>query len=171
MCTFEFSSVLPAEYREDLETVLYFNRLQGRARTAIVQSLEKYGQPRLGAADGFLRVSFEDVADVQTLFALADLDDGYQLAGVLMYVREADDLVILHLAVAEAFSSAGPERDGLLAMRFVLAVKDIARRLNGVRSVVLHYPAGVQRRLRIGPARSGAHSPERQSVSNVLHAG
>lgn len=170
MLTFEFSSVLPEEYREDLETVLYFNRQQGRVRTAIVQSLEKYGQPRLDAADGFLRVSIEDVAGVQTLFALADLDDGYQLAGVVMYVREGDDLVIVHLAVAEAFSSGGPERDGLLAMRCVLAVQDIARRLKGVRSVVIYYPAGVRRRLRVGPTPLAGQGLERRSLSTVLHA-
>jgi hypothetical protein len=149
MRAFEFSSTLPDEYLDDLEVLLYFNRLQHQARMAIVRSLETYGQPRLSVDNGRVLVRVDGVSEVQTLFALADLDDAYELAGLVMYVREADNLVILHIAVTEVFSSVGAERDALLALRLVLAVQDVAHRLRGINAVLIHDPAGVQRRLRV----------------------
>jgi hypothetical protein len=152
----EFSSILPAEYRSQLEQLLYFNRLQSCAASAIAELVEKYGQPWIEQVDGRVRVGIGDVVGVQSLFALAAADQTRRLAGVVIYTREGEDLVIIHLAVARTFSYRGAHRHALLVMRLVEAVRDVARRLNGVRGVVLYYPEGVPQRLSIRPLSRGA---------------
>ena len=146
MHSVELSSVLSAEYQSQLEQLLYFNRLQGRAAPAIAELVERYGQPWIRQVDGRILVGLGELAGAQALFALAT-DDSRKLAGVVIYTREGEDLVIIHLAVARAFSYRGTRRNALVVMRLVEAVRDVARRLKGVRGVRLYYPAGVPQRL------------------------
>lgn len=141
MPTIEFSSVLPGDFRVDLEALLFFNPLQGRARLAIAESIERYGEPRVTVADGHLRVTVGSLDDVQTLYALARDEDTCELAGVAVYTRDRDRLLILHLAVTEPFAVPRRADHGLLAVRLALAVRNVARRLQGIRGVLLPYPA------------------------------
>jgi hypothetical protein len=147
----EFSSELPEEYADDLERLLYFNTLQGRAGAAIEHLVEKYGQPRIRADGGWLRVTVGDIPDVQTLFAIERQADADELVGVVIFMRQAEELAILHLAVAETFSSSGIDRESLLALRLVATVQGVGRRMQRIRSIVIYYPAGVPRRLRVDP--------------------
>ena len=151
MSSIEFSSVLPAEYRSELEQLLYFNRLQARAARAIAHLVDKYGQPWMQQIDGRIRVGVGDIACVQVLFALAATGNGRRLAGLVIYTREDEDLVIIHLAVARVFSYRGARRHAFVVMRMVETVRAIARRLNGVRRVVLYYPAGIPQRFPVQP--------------------
>lgn len=146
----EFSSVLPVEYRVQLEELLYFNRLQSRAAPAIAGLIEKYGQPWIQQIDGRIRVRIGEVPGVQALFALST-DHRRRLAGVVIYTREGEDLVIIHIAVSRTFSYCGAHRHAFVVMRLVEAIRDVARRLNGVHGVVLYYPAGVPQRLTVKP--------------------
>jgi hypothetical protein len=148
----ELSSVLAAEYRFQLEQLLYFNRLQSRAAPAIAGLVEKYGQPWIQQIDGRIRVRIGEVPGVQALFALST-DHRRRLAGVVVYTREGADLVIIHIAVARTFSYCGAHRHAFVVMRMVEAIRDVARRLNGVHGVVLYYPAGVPQRLTVKPWR------------------
>jgi hypothetical protein len=150
----EFSSVLPEEFRQDLETLLFFNPLQERARTGIARSIERYGEPRVYVQDGMLRVAVGDLADVQTLYALAAQDDSYELAGVAVYTREGDRLSILHLAVSEGSAAAGGRGDGLLAVRLASAIREVGSSVHGIRRVVLPYAVRLPQHLR--PATSGS---------------
>jgi hypothetical protein len=152
----EFSSVLPAAYRCELEQLLYFNRLQSRAAPAIAKLVERYGQPCIQQADGRLQVGVGNVAGVQALFAFGAADDARRLAGLAIYTREGEDLVLIHIAVARAFSFRGARRPAPVAMRLVHEVREVARRLNGVTGVVLYYPAGLPQRL---PIRRWASVP------------
>jgi hypothetical protein len=139
MTTIEFSSVLPEAFRGDVESLLFFNPLQSRARSAICESIDRYGEPRLAVSDGLVTVSIADVPGVQTLYAVADYDDGCALAGVAVYTRERDRLIILHLAVAEEFAARPGCAAGSLAVRLTLAVRRIASSLTGIRALVLPY--------------------------------
>jgi hypothetical protein len=142
MHRFELSSVLPAEYLEDLEALMFFNPQQPLARTGILQALERYGAPRISVENNLLRVSVGTLTDVQTLFALADVGDRYELAGLVLFFRtNLENILVLHIAVAEQFSSSGPDRDSMLAMRLLQAVRDVACHLKGVRSITVMYPA------------------------------
>src|SRR5918993_3921247 len=144
----EFSSVLPDAYRCQLEQLLYFNRLQSRAAPAIAELVERYGQPWIQQADGRLQVGVGHVPGVQALFAFAAADDEEtrRLAGLAIYTREGEDLVLIHIAVARAFSFRGARRPAPVAMRLVHGGREGARRLNGLTGVGLYYPAGLPQR-------------------------
>jgi hypothetical protein len=133
----EFSTVLPEAFREDLEYLLYFNPLQSRATSGICRSVDRYGQPRVAVVDGVLTVALTKVGRVQTLFAVMEDAETCELAGVALFVRESDRLVILHLAVGESF--AGNREYGPLALRLALAIRRIGKRLTGVTRVVPPY--------------------------------
>jgi hypothetical protein len=139
MPTFELSSVLPAEFRQDLEQLLYFNPLQRHVRPAIVHSIEMHGRPEVRDEHGWLQVSLDATPGVQTLFALAVDGDACALAGAAIYGREGERLRILHLMVAEGFSAWSRQTGCGLALRLVFAVRAVGRRLNGVRYLELPY--------------------------------
>jgi hypothetical protein len=150
MQALEFSSILPEEFRPDLETLLFFNPLQKRARTGILQCVERYGQPRVQSENGMLRVAVGDLPDVQTLYALAPNDDSHELVGVAVFTREGDRLAILHLAVSEAAATSGGNADGLLAVRLASAIRDVGRCVQGIRRVILPYGVRFQQHLSPG---------------------
>jgi hypothetical protein len=152
MPSVEFSSVLPEEFRQDLETLLFFNPLQARARSGIIQSLERYGQPHVHVENGTLRVRVGDLPDVQALYALAGQDDAYELVGVAVFTREGDRLTILHLAVSQA--AAAQAGDGLLALRLASAIREVGRSVHGIRRVLLPYTVRFPQHLRPAAGRS-----------------
>ena len=159
----EFSSILPEEFRQDLETLLFFNPLQGRARTGIARSIERYGEPRVYVQDGMLRVAVGQLPDVQTLYALAGHDDSYELVGVAVYIREGDRLSMLHLAVAEDTSPAG-NGDGLLAVRLASAIREVGGSVHGITRVLLPYTVGIQQHLRPAAPASKPSGKDRDKM-------
>jgi hypothetical protein len=154
----EFSSILPEEFRQDLETLLFFNPLQERARAGIARSVERYGEPRVHGEDGMLRVAVGDLPDVQTLYALVAHGDSYELAGVAVYTREGDRLSILHLAVSEGSAAAGENGHGLLAVRLASAIREVGSSVHGIRQVSLPYTVRLPQHLRPAPAGSAKRS-------------
>jgi len=154
----EFSSILPEEFRQDLETLLFFNPLQDRARAGIARSVERYGEPRVYVQDGMLRVSVGDLPDVQTLYALTAHDDSYELAGVAVYTREGDGLSILHLAVSAGSATTGGNGDGLLAVRLASAIREVGSSVHGIRRVLLPYAVRLPQHLRPAASRSKQRS-------------
>lgn len=161
----EFSSILPEEFRQDLETLLFFNPLQERARAGIARSIERYGEPRVYVQDGMLRVAVGDLPDVQTLYALAAQDDSYELAGVAVYTRDDDRLSILHLAVSEGSAAAGGNGDGLLAVRLASAIREVGGSVHGIRRVLLPYAVRLPGHLR--PARAGSKQRSSQDRAKM----
>jgi hypothetical protein len=138
---FEFSSILPAEYLDDLQDLMFFNPQQTGARDGIIKSVTQYGEPRV-SGDQELQVAIGNLTGVQTLYALVDAADGFELAGFVSFFRtDVENVDILHIAVTERFCAAGVDADALLALRLVNVVRSVARRLTGVRSVTLLYPA------------------------------
>jgi hypothetical protein len=78
-------------------------------------------------------------------------EDGCQLAGLVMFLREDRNIVILHLAVAPAFATLGRKRDLCVALSLVQAVRTLARQVRGITSILFFYPTGVPRCLDILP--------------------
>ena len=66
---FDYSSILKPEYREELEQLLFFNSAQNVVFSAIVDSIEIFGEPVVNNDGGRLRVSVKKLDEVQTLFA------------------------------------------------------------------------------------------------------
>jgi hypothetical protein len=145
---FAITSRLGAEHRAALEELLFFNRLQNAVRTRIVATIERYGMPQVVVRDGALRIELDGVAGVQSVFALAPDGASAGPIGVAVFLRESEDrFVIVHVGVAEAFSSTGERANDHVFFHLLNAIRDAARRTRGVRSIDLFYGQGVVRRI------------------------
>ena len=78
---FNYSSILKPKYRQELEQLLFFNSAQHAAHSAIVDSIEMFGEPIVDIDGGRLRVNVKKLDEVQTLFVF----DEDKLAGILVY--------------------------------------------------------------------------------------
>lgn len=135
--TIFFSSVLSSTYYGDLETLMFFNPQQGKVQSGVIESVERYGKPQISHDGDRLRINVGSFSAVQTLFALEG--DG-NLLGVVAYVREdLETIAILHIAVREEFSALGNHADMMLVMRLINKVREVAKRVKGVRSVTITY--------------------------------
>ena len=147
MRTLSFSSVLATDYFLDLQSLLFFNPHQERVKCGLIESLEKFGSPDIVVDGGFLHVTVGSSWNIQTLFALDD-DNGQKpkLAGVIIYVRIDDEnIVVVHVAVKEEYSVDGRYAGKMLPMRFLVKLREIARRIRGVRSITLVYDERARR--------------------------
>jgi len=142
-----FSSVLKTEYYSDLESLLFFNPEQERVKLGIIESLEQFGQPEIVSDADFLHVRAGSSWDIQTLFALDNHNESQEpeLAGVIIFVRIDDEIVILHVAVAGEYCMVGRYADEMLFMRFLVKLREIADRIRGVRLIKLMYDGRVTR--------------------------
>jgi hypothetical protein len=139
-----FSSILESEYRDDLEDLMFFNPQQRKALTGINHSIAEYGVPNVVEKEGRLRVSVEGLPESQTLFALDDSARKPVLAGAMVYMRtDPENLVLLHIAVREDYTRSGIYGDEMLVLRFMTQLRDIAKRLRGVRAITLKYSSGL----------------------------
>jgi len=130
------TSKLPVEHRDALEQLLFFNVNQHRVRLGIQQSIETYGVPEIYEQEGGLRVRVGDIADVQTLFAVAE--SGKPL-GVAVFVRSAHErFVVLHLGV-EPTKRASTEVNNRVLLKLMHEIRSTARRTRGVERIELVY--------------------------------
>ena len=131
-----YTSIYGVRHRRELEKLLFLNPRQHRVRAAILDGIEQYGVPKIVAEGDRLRVALDSGREVQTLFAVASSLLRSKLAGVMIYTRLNDEtILLLHLAVAEDYSSHGRHRKEMLAVRFVEQLRAIAARVKGVRRV------------------------------------
>lgn len=145
-----FSSVLKSEYQEDLETLLFFNPQQERVSDAIMESIERYGTPKIIVDGELLRISVGTLPSVQTLFAFKHEKEKESLVGVLVYFRSSDEnLVLLHVAAKENYCMFGSQGDQMLIFELITKLRQIASRIKGVRFLTVMYQKGVVRQIPI----------------------
>ena len=131
-----FTSILKPEYNEDLERLMFFNPGQQTMRSAILDSVEKFGVPSVYADGERLLVKVEKLDEVQTLFAL----DGDTLVGVLVYSRVSiERLTVIHMAVDQDYSSDGKFAQSMLVMRMLELLRNSARRIKGIKNIGIMY--------------------------------
>jgi hypothetical protein len=139
-----FSSILGHEYRDDLEELMFFNPQQRKALMGINHAISEYGVPSVVVTNGRLRISVEGAPESQTLFALDHSTEKAILAGVMVYMRiDPENMVLLHIAVKEDYSRMGKYADEMLVLRFMTQLRDIAKRIKGIRSITLKYDPGL----------------------------
>jgi hypothetical protein len=89
--------------------------------------------------------------DAQVLFAVRRVEaGGVAPVGVVVYTREDDALVVLFLAIHEDFTARGPMGDRRLLLRMTDELRAIARRVKGVRSVLVFVGRPTPMRLPVG---------------------
>jgi hypothetical protein len=127
---------LAVEQRAALEQLIFFNVNQHRVRVGIQHSIEAYGAPEIFEQEGWLRIRVGDMADVQTLFAVAV--DGRPL-GVAVFVRlEHERFVVLHLGVEPRLQSMVDVNAPVL-LKLMHEIRAAARRTRGVDRIELVY--------------------------------
>jgi hypothetical protein len=136
---FIFSSKVSKQSRSALEELMFFNPRQFRAREGIVNSLEKFGHPRLvETTDGlFVRVGDHEA---QTLFVFDQDNRSGDPVGVVVFLRTSSaEVAIMHVAVHPDYSLQGEHGGVGLGIILVEKVKEIAARIAGVKQVIFFY--------------------------------
>ena len=148
MARFIFTSRLEEHFREDLESLLYFNPRQRHVRESIESAVERYGRPEISLRGTSLCMTVGDLPDSQCLFALDSALEGGGLAGLIIFIRpDEENLVVLHVAVKDSYSVDGEHAAEQLALQLALQllakVREIARRIRGLRQIILLYRGGL----------------------------
>jgi len=134
-----FSSKAARDARPAVEELFFFNPRQYRVRNGIVNSLGRFGHPRIEDTISGLSVRVGD-QEAQTLFAFdSDRRNGNPV-GIVIFLRTSqDEIAIMHMAVHPDYALHG-RRAGLgLGLVLIEKVKEIASRIVGVRRIVLPY--------------------------------
>lgn len=139
-------SRLPVARQAELAELMFSNLEQHKVQTGIVNSIERYGVPRIITRGDSLGFSAAKLPEVQTLFAIegasgSDAGGTEPLAGVMLYARAGRKLVLLHIGVHPDYSSDGSASDGLLVLRLIEQLRAVARSVEGVDAVELMYGA------------------------------
>lgn len=141
-----FQSTLPADYREALERLMFFNHRQRQAETAITRAVEFFGSPTIVSEARGVRVAVEACPDVQCLFAIERGRRSDALAGMVVYLRTSvEEVLVLHIAVADRYGRKGLE----VVAALVRAVRAAVERLRGVERMTLLDLQGRELRIRI----------------------
>jgi hypothetical protein len=141
------ASRAPLECRAALEELLFFNPRQYRVRDGILNSLERFGHPRVEqSADGLtVRIGQHEA---QTLFAFDQDRRDAQPIGVVVFLRTSPaEVAIMHVAVHPDYALRGRQAGIGLGVTLVEKVKEIAARIVGVQKIVFFYRQEVVIRL------------------------
>jgi hypothetical protein len=135
----EFLSQAPPTSQPALEDLLFFNPRQHMVREGIVNSLEKFGHPRLEATAAGLSIRVGS-QEAQTLFAFDRDRRGPDPVGVVVFLRTSpEDIAIMHVAVHSDYALRGSEAGVGLGVTLIEKVKEIASRIVGVKRIVFFY--------------------------------
>lgn len=136
-----FASFVAAVERSHLEALVFFNASQQRVKNGIVDAIEKFGPPEIIEEGGKLRVSVTGNTAAQSLFAV-DASSGRPL-GMAVYLRsDLENMAVLHLGIAEEFTTHGPRSGDHLLFRLLRELHRCSRRLKGVRRMEVVYLSG-----------------------------
>ena len=134
-----FSSTAPRQSKAALEELLFFNPRQHLVREGIVNSLEKFGHPRLEETATGLSVRVGN-QEAQTLFAFDRSKRKGDPVGVVVFLRTApEDIAIMHVAVHPDYALQGSDAGVGLGVTLIEKVKEIAARIVGIKRIVFFY--------------------------------
>ena len=138
-----FTSKVMKDARPAVEELFFFNPRQYRVREGIVNSLGKFGHPRIEDTENGLSIRVGN-HEAQTLFAFdRDRRDSNPI-GVVIFMRTSpDEIAIMHLAVHPDYALQGLRAGLGLGLVLIEKVKGIASRIVGIRRMVFHYQPGI----------------------------
>lgn len=135
----EFRSHVSARHRVELERLVFFNVVQERFASDIVDAVEMFGAPEI-VSDGpdRLRVCVAGLPEAQSLFAV-DSVTGRPM-GIAIYTRpDLEHITVLHVSISAEYASGGVLSDQNLLLRLLREVRRSTRRVKGVRRLNLYY--------------------------------
>jgi hypothetical protein len=140
-----FSSKVLKSCRPALEELMFFNPAQYRLREGIVNSLEKFGHPRIEETGDGLSVRVGH-CEAQTLFAFDQHRRNQDPIGVVVFLRTSpEEVAIMHIAVNPDYTLQG--RDTGLGITLVEKVREICSRIVGIKRIIFYYRQEVVIRL------------------------
>lgn len=141
-----FTSELSADRLGQLENLMFFNENQAQYRDALVESIERFGEPRIRNEQGLLRVHTTRLGEVQTLFAVEHRLDAHRPIAVAVYTRTANDtMTLLHIVVHRDFAATGPFAKEMVTLKLVQEVVRAASRIKDIQKVEILYGAAEKR--------------------------
>jgi hypothetical protein len=159
-----FQSTLPADQREPLERLMFFNRRQREAETAVTRAIEMFGSPTIVADPSGVRVAVRACPDVQCLFAIERGRRSDALAGMVIYLRTSlEEVLVLHIAVADRYGRKALE----VVAALVRTVRAAAERLRGVERMTMLDLQGRELRITIRAVGSGLSRDRRSPVPRL----
>jgi ribosomal protein S18 acetylase RimI-like enzyme len=142
-----FASRVSRTSREALEELMFFNPRQHLVREGILNSLAKFGHPRIEEQGDGLVVKVAD-HEAQTLFAFDPSRSETEPVGVVVFLRTSpDEIAIMHIAVDPDYALQGSEAGVGLGVTLIEKVKEVATRIVGVQRIVFFYRQHVVIRL------------------------
>lgn len=138
---FDLCSSVSADYRADLEALLFFHPRQQALEKNIRDCVAEFGAPEILRRADRLYVGIPRNG-AQGLFACHGSQRAGAPVGVVVYLRTERELLrILHLAVHPTYEHDGRHAPLGLALLMVDAVRNLAQRIVGVRRIQLPYVA------------------------------
>jgi len=134
-----FVAALPVEMREAVENLFFFNERQSVVRQGIREVVQRAGAPIIVARDRELWVTVPSM-ETQCLFACDSWRVPVRVLGVVLYARPTPEVLdVTHLAVDPEYAFGGASGGAGLGFLLVEKVREIGRRINGVRRIRLPY--------------------------------
>lgn len=100
-CDWVFAPSISIQAAEELQEVFFFNSNQNRYRARIVNTISKYGKPKVVEENNQITIRLDsEKLNQQTLFVI-DKNNNNKLIGVLIFVKEINTINIVHLAFNE----------------------------------------------------------------------
>jgi hypothetical protein len=135
-----FKAKISPEYREDLDSLFYFNRNQTRYVERINQSIDEYSKPIVVEENGEVALVFQDRSVGQTLHIFDGEHKGASLIGAVMYSRDSKNrITIVHLALHENCKTIYKKEGVNIASLVLDEVLKILTKIKGIEKVRIYY--------------------------------
>lgn len=135
-----FASRIKIKYKDELEQILFFNKLQKEYLTDIAKSIESYGLPRIVQDKSYIKIELENLKDVQSIFAIDGEGDNSNLLGLILYYRlNVEEIVVLHIAVVDECSAIGEFSQEFVTLRLINKLRENANKIKGVEKIRISY--------------------------------
>jgi hypothetical protein len=135
-----FKARIPANLKDELIRLFYFNNNQTRYAKPILRAVEQYGSPEIVEHDNTISLALSGNNKGQALFALDCDSADASLIGALIYTRVGvDAIAIIHLVIQEDASSVFAQNGVNLTQVFVQHIEKIAARVKNINKLALPY--------------------------------
>ena len=133
---------IPDAMRGQLEELLFFHPHQGRMRLNIVDSVHRYGSPRIVSRAGRLHIAIGDMNPVPALYAVS-AGGLPEILGALLFSRNGPDtLEVMHVVVHPDYTVSGVHDSHGIFMALIDQLRRIAHAINGIQHIRVFYWKG-----------------------------
>ena len=137
-----YTSRLSSEHLGALQELMFFNEDQQRFRSAIVSSIEQFGEPMIKDDGGLLRLHTSRLGEVQALFVLQEDTDVTRPIAAMAYAISAEDTItVLHIAVDADFASDGPYAERMITLELFRRLIEVAKQVKDIQKIIVIYSA------------------------------